>query len=123
MSKASVLRELEAMLSDPGSARSGNYLLEHVIHRSAQLTRLDRRGLIEALREWIGRRRAPETTVAVETAVELSIMELLADIRQLARAIEEGTAMAWHDAWWARQASDELGRRIEGGTTGTGAGY
>ena len=83
MSKGDILELLETDMADPGSFKSGEYLREHVlIHAGAALAD-DRKGLVEALREWLNFRTDPRTMLAVTVASKLSLKELKPDIETL----------------------------------------
>jgi hypothetical protein len=93
MGKHEVLTHLGTALSDPGSLKSGEYLLRQAVARAkGALGEGDRTGLIEALREWLAEYSEPRTMLAVDLAKELRLVELRPDLENLRTAIVENRA-------------------------------
>ncbi len=90
MAKEDVLEILEAEFCDPGGYKSGEYLWEHVLRRSAKIVQNDRPGLVEVLQEWIGSQTEPRTMLAVWVAQSLGIRELIPQIQRLREQISSG---------------------------------
>lgn len=109
MSKDEVLAGLETDMDDPGAEKSGEYLRKHIIERSRRLLMTDRRGLVEALLEWLSLRSEPRTMLAVRVACELRLSELRPEITILREDIAMGRFFPGYYLRWVDDALDALG--------------
>ena len=90
MTKTEVLEQLETDITDPGSYKSGEYLRTHVLSRAKAISSMDRDGLVEAMREWLGMRSEPKTMIAVMVSEKLRLKELKSDIETLREDVFAG---------------------------------
>lgn len=90
MSKESTLKILENDISDPSSYKSGEYLEELAFRDLCENMNNDREGIVGALQEWIQVKAEPRTMLAVRLAKNLGIIELIPQLQELRKEIDNG---------------------------------
>src|SRR5438105_7401724 len=89
VSKEAVLTELETQLANPAFQKDGNLLSDQLASSGRRLLDSDRRGLVDALREWLEARDMTRTLQAVILVTDLHLGELrplVAELREQVRA-------------------------------------
>lgn len=78
MSRQEVLNAFEIDFNNPGSEKSGEYLLGHILNSARRIITTDRISLIEVLSDWLDMdiHNEPYNTLAVIVIRELRIIEL-----------------------------------------------
>ena len=108
MTKDDVLNQFATDFSDPGSETSGEYLQEHVLRRAERIAGENREGLVAAMRDWLQRRSAPHTLLAVAVAQQTGLTELVPDLQTLRGEIQDGRTMHAHEGTLVDRALETL---------------
>jgi len=110
MSKQNIFYMLETDTTDPGSEKSGEYFFEHAFNHLNSVLDTDKKGIIEALREWIGKKAEFETTQAVDLAVKLGLTELIPEISKLDEEIRAGKIFYKYYSLQTEKALEKLNK-------------
>ena len=110
MSKQNIFYILETDTTDPGSEKSGEYFFEHAYNHLNSVLDTDREGIIEALREWTGKRTEFETMQAVDLAAKLGLVELIPEISKLGDEIRAGKIFYKYYTEWTEKALEKLNK-------------
>lgn len=104
MEPSRVSRALQECFEDPGAEKSGEYLYAHVaaVARHA-VENGHREELLNILRDWIAKRREPETMLAVDLAGDLRLVNLERQLDALLADVLAGRCfMPFYSQWIER---------------------
>ena len=93
MSKEAVLTELETQLANPAFQKDGNLLSDQLVSSGRRLLESDRRGLVDALREWLEARDMTRTLQAVILVTDLPLGELRPLVAELREEVRAGKSL------------------------------
>jgi hypothetical protein len=104
MEPSRVSRALQECFEDPGAEKSGEYLYAHVAAVARHAVESGyREELLNILRDWIAKRREPETMLAVDLVRELRLAELVRQVRELHAEIQAGKCfLPCYNEWTTR---------------------
>ena len=110
MAKLDVVQALQSDLDNPGSLKSGEYLVDRILTTVRRaLVAGDRDGVVDALREWLNLRQEPQTMLAVTAAKEEQLTELVLEIQALKTDVLAGRSFPKFYLRWIDEALSAVG--------------
>lgn len=90
MSKAEILQAIETDLTNPGSEKSGEYLLDQLTQTALWAVARDRAALVEILEDWLRSSEASRTLWALTLVKRLQLSELKNQVTLLRERVASG---------------------------------
>lgn len=100
MSKAEILRAIETDLSDPGSQKSGEYLIEQLARTASWALALDRQALVEIMDEWFNSNDTNRVLWALAIIRRVRLSELGTRVRMLRQRVASGEILNQNVLYW-----------------------